>query len=189
MGEAGRGWFPTTAVVSEALVRPGGCIKSGSGALRNQQLIGGHLLSYVLLWGGPPERSEGEEGEACSWDPLPPRKEIGPSALRRLRSAGGDLLLSHAVKRSGGGWEGVVPNNGSREKSAVPEKIVAARFTLAGWCSVNAPSCPALCALKAWCARYLTVCHRYQRVQHSSQGAVGGHHPPLLASLASPPTE
>ncbi len=34
----------------------------------------------------------------------------------------GDLLLSHGVKRSGGGWEGVVPNNGSLERALFRER-------------------------------------------------------------------
>jgi hypothetical protein len=42
-----------------------------------------------------------------------------PAALRRLHFAGGDLLLSRGVKRSGGGWEGVVSNNGTLSRALV----------------------------------------------------------------------
>jgi hypothetical protein len=43
------------------------------------------------------------------------KQEAIGSQLKAVR----DLLLSHVVKRSGGGWEGVVPNNGTLSRALV----------------------------------------------------------------------
>jgi hypothetical protein len=61
-----------------------------------------------------------------------------------MRSLGRDLLLSRGVKRSGGGWEGVVPNNGTLSEALVrPEGCITraglARIKLTARCW--APPC------------------------------------------------
>ncbi len=55
----------------------------------------------------------------CWWAPPTPARCAAKTRLSRLRFEGADLLLSHGVKRSGGGWEGVVPNNGTLSRALV----------------------------------------------------------------------
>ena len=87
--------------LSEALVRPEGCIKSRSGAHRTQQLSVGHRpVSYILLGEDRPKEVRARRGRLVGWDRSPlasparracatflPGKETGLTALRRLRSA------------------------------------------------------------------------------------------------------
>ncbi len=60
---------------------------------------------------------------SCCWwaPPTPARFARFPLPLRCEDSASqeGVLLLSHGVKRSGGGWEGVVSNNGTLSRALV----------------------------------------------------------------------
>ncbi len=42
-----------------------------------------------------------------------------PRSETKWERLGGALLLSHGVKRSGGGWEGVVSNNGALSEAVV----------------------------------------------------------------------
>jgi len=129
VGEVGGVVF-NNGTLSEALVRPEGCIKSRSGAHRTQQLSVGHRpVSYILLGEDRPKEVRARRGRLVGWDRSPlaspalragatflPGKETGLTALRRLRSA------FAPPPRSGGGWEVVVPNNGTPSRAtAGPE--------------------------------------------------------------------
>ncbi len=103
---------PNNGTLSRALARPEGWNKSRSGRAPNQQLIGGHRLVQGHLEATIVVKSRLWHS-CCWWAPPTPNP---PHSVPKtpLRSRG-----ITPPPRSGGGWEGVVPNNGTLSSELV----------------------------------------------------------------------